>query len=430
MSCIVALVPTRKAQPLLPLLKGTRFFWIPLFSLVCLLACVQAVQADDGSDQEAAKHYDQGKAYFRVGEYALCAREFGASYALRAKSGALFNQARCNEELSDLQVAIDLFAQYIASDPDGPHVSEATARKAALKTKLEQANKPDKTPEPDLPKEPVVLEGTLTIVAPAGARILIDSKEVGVGRFEGAVTQGGHWLRVVAEGMKPYQSEVSVIAGGARTIDVLLEEVVSLPVELPVETDSFELGASLATGVKLRGDRPLVATVRAEMALRLGRRVNLGLFAEYGEIDTAGSCGFDMPGATPQTPFDFGQRNQFNNCSFLLPGVQLYVHVLPDGPFDPYLGVAPGIRFGFTEWTPHFAGEALDKRSEIFPAIVVGVRGGINYHPRPQMPGWEVGAYVETSIVPLAQEANEEADIEDPNVYMTLFAGLRSTVAF
>ena len=67
-------------------------------------------------------------------------------------------------------------------------------------------------------------EGTLTIVAPrADAEISIDGTTLGTGRYAGKVAAGGHTLRVVAPGMRVYQSEVFVGDGSARTIDVPLE---------------------------------------------------------------------------------------------------------------------------------------------------------------------------------------------------------------
>jgi hypothetical protein len=411
----------------------TAIHWLTIvcLSTIFLVASTDDARADKANKIKAAKHYDQGKAYFRVGEFSLCAKEFAASYALQVKSGALFNGARCNEEAGNLKEAIRLFDQYIKADSAGTNVTEATARSAALKTKVAGAKNPE-DPGKD-PPPGKALNGTLIVIAPDGARILLDSKEVGKGRFEGTVQAGGHTLRVLAEGMRPYQSEVTIAGGEPRSIDVLLEKTSAAVITAPAkETDTFELGVSTATGVKLRGDQPLVVSIRAEAALRLGKRVNLGVFAEYGAIDNNNNCGYSMPGPEPETPFDFGEHFQFNNCSYLLGGAQLYIHVLPEGKLDPYLGIAPGFRAGFTEWTPHLAGEPQRQESEVFPAIVLGLRGGVNYHPRPQMPGWEVGAYVESLITLLGQEASEEFDRDDSAeyVFVTLFLGLRSTVAF
>ncbi len=288
---------------------------------------------------------------------------------------------------------------------------------------------------PDRPVEPAIAhEGRLIVVTQPGARISIDSTEVANGRFEGTLPSGGHTLRVVAGGMRPYQSEIVVTDGQIRTIDVPLEKDAPVIVIASgaAEADAFELGASLATGVKLRGDKPQLAIVRGELALRLGRRVNFGLFAEYGGISTGGSCGFDMPGPMPTSAFDFGERLQFNNCSYLMPGLQLYVHVAPKHRFDPYIGVAPGIRFGFTEWTPYLAGVPQSKRSEVFPAIVIGARAGLNYHPRPDLAGWEVGVYFESAITALGDEASDDFKGSDGSgvSFLSLLGGVRSTMAF
>lgn len=403
-----------------------------MFAAVSLLVSSKPVHADEARDAEAVKHYEQGKAYFRVREFDLCAKEFAASQALRPKAGALFNQARCNEESGNLEEAIELFSQYIQTASEGTFVTEARARSAALKTRLEEVSKP---PLPVKEATPIPLKGKLTVTAPAGSQIFIDSKEVGNGRFEGELKAGGHTLRVLAKGMRPYQSEISIAGGEPRAIDVLLEEDVGASTRVTAkraETDTFELGASTASGIKLRGDRPMVVIIRAEAALRVGKRVNLGLFVEHGAIDTSGSCGFSMPGPTPATPFDFGERFQFNDCSYLLGGAQLYVHLLPKGRIDPYLGVAPGFRAGFTKWTPHLAGEPQKQESEFFPAIVVGLRAGLNYHPLPQLPAWQVGAYFESAITALGQEASEEFDRADEAeyVFMTVLAGIRSTMVF
>jgi hypothetical protein len=285
-------------------------------------------------------------------------------------------------------------------------------------------------PTPIEPIDPRVREGTLIVLTRPGARILIDAKEVGrSGRFEGKLKVGGHTLLVVADGMRPYQSEV-VVGEGSRSIDVHLESAAvfgNLPKE---DSDSFELGASLGTGIKLRGDRPLVATVRAEIALRLGRRVNLGTYVEYGDISTADTCGFDGAGPMPSTPFDFGERNQFHSCSYLMVGPQLYVHVLPKRRLDPYLGLAPGFRFGSAEWTPYRAGEPQPKQSGFFPSIVVGFRVGLNYHPRPSFAGWQVGAYVEAAYTVVGDEKFVDSDGNSEASFLSLFGGLRSTVAF
>jgi hypothetical protein len=286
---------------------------------------------------------------------------------------------------------------------------------------------------PDKPVEvakPVVHEGMLKITTQADAEIRLDSDPVGTGHYEGKVKSGGHTLRVTAPGMRPYQNEITVLDDQTRAIDVPLEKEQALVVVAPappVDTGpSFELGASMSTGAKLRADNPLVVALRAELAFRIGRRVNFGLFAEYGTIQTSNACGTDMPGPTPATPFDFGPRNQFTSCSYVMPGLQLYVHILPKGTFDPYVGIAPGFRFGFYKWTTY---PLAMSQSEIFPGLVNNVRVGVDYHPKGDDRTWEVGAFVDASITIIGQEGTDEVS-KDPASYLTLSGGLRSSLAF
>ena len=66
-------------------------------------------------------------------------------------------------------------------------------------------------------------EGRLVVIAGKSDRIWLDGKLMGQGRFDGAVPTGGHTLRVTAETMKPYQSEIIVQEDRVRRLEVTLE---------------------------------------------------------------------------------------------------------------------------------------------------------------------------------------------------------------
>lgn len=67
-----------------------------------------------------------------------------------------------------------------------------------------------------------VHEGRLVVIAGAEDLISLDGRAVGRGRWEGVVASGGHTLRVTAQGMTPYQSEVVVKDGEARRVQLSL----------------------------------------------------------------------------------------------------------------------------------------------------------------------------------------------------------------
>ena len=285
------------------------------------------------------------------------------------------------------------------------------------------------------PPKPVVHEGTLRISTLPTAEILLDQQRVGTGSYEAKVKSGGHTLRVVAGGMRPYQSEIVVGDDETRVIDVPLEKepapVVITQSPPPEELPGYEAGVNLGAGVKLHGDRPLMTTLRADIAFRFGRRTSFGLFVEYGQISTSGSCGFDMPGPMPSTPYDFGVRNQFNSCKYAMPGLQLYIHARPKQAIDPYFGIAPGFRFQFADFTPYVGGVAGSRTTQMFPGVVANLRAAVDYHPRGGDDSWQVGAWIDAAVTVIADEAAMDLGYSDsPVSYVSVIAGLRTSLTW
>lgn len=332
----------------------------------------------------------------------------------------------------------------IPLDP-GDHTIEASAPGYQDWTKTVSISTPGKV-EIELPvldkrvveaPKPVVHEGTLKITTLPNAEILLDQQRVGTGSYEAKLKSGGHTLRVVAGGMRPYQSEIVVGDDETRTVDVPLEkepepvvikEVVAAPVD---ERPSYEFGVSLGGGVKLRRENPLVTVLRAEIAFRFGRRTNFGLFVEEGEIDKSNACGTDMPGAIPATPYDIGPRDRFTECRYVMPGLQLMIHVLPDSDIDPYIGIAPGFRFGLVQFTPYVGGVEQMSVHEMFPAIVGNLHAGVDYRPRGAKDNWQVGGYIDASVTAIGDEAaRDQGYNNNGETYLTLLAGLRTSLTW
>ena len=350
-----------------------------------------------------------------------------------------------SKHLDGLVVArdgVDITALVGTNVPIDPGVHEITARAPGYlpwRTTVTIADQSSTALDLPLlqkaPEAPVKSQtGTIKITTQADAEILIDTKHVGVGSYEAKLRSGGHTLRVVAPGMRPYQTEIVVGEDEERAIDVPLEkEQLDFVAPPPEDNPDFELGVDLASGVKMRTDHAGFVATRIELALRRGRRINFGVFLEAGSISTAIACGYSMAGAIPSTPYDFGPRNQFTNCSYLMPGFQFYIHILPKRRFDPYVGVAPSFRFGFVDYTPYLAGMAETPQSYIFPAIVTSIRAGLDYHPTPNFAGWQVGVFFDAAITIIGNESpsdGPQADTDKNAHFVSLLGGLRSTVAF
>lgn len=66
--------------------------------------------------------------------------------------------------------------------------------------------------------------GQLVVSSDPAATVVVDGKEVGKGRFEGAVAAGPHDVSVSETGKKTYTAHVELRDGETRTMDVTLEE--------------------------------------------------------------------------------------------------------------------------------------------------------------------------------------------------------------
>lgn len=78
--------------------------------------------------------------------------------------------------------------------------------------------------------EPEAKRSQLSVVT-TGAQdtIRIDGKVVGEGRFEGSLEPGAHRLSVTAQGKRPYEVDLLLAPGKARTLQVTLEDAKKKP---------------------------------------------------------------------------------------------------------------------------------------------------------------------------------------------------------
>jgi hypothetical protein len=68
-------------------------------------------------------------------------------------------------------------------------------------------------------------EGRLVVNAPPGTSIELDEKPLATGKFDGPIPSGGHQLRAIAPGMRPFQSEIVIQDKETRSIDIVLEKL-------------------------------------------------------------------------------------------------------------------------------------------------------------------------------------------------------------
>jgi len=295
----------------------------------------------------------------------------------------------------------------------------------------------------ELALEPDVHDGKLTVTTQPDARIAIDGKVVATGRFEGKLHSGGHTLRVESDGMRSYQSEVVLADDENRSVDVPLEKELAPP-PAAATGPSFELGLSAGPGVKLHGDQPWMNTLRFDIGARLGWAVNLGVYGEYGTIDASGSCGTDAHGAFPTGSLDLSVRNSFQSCTFAKAGLELIVHFLPAHAIDPWIAFEPGGRLTFYDLASFDPlNGATSHTSTSLPALDLGGRIGVDWHPARSFRPWAVGPFGSVVYTVIANEnpaTNAGDDTTSPPAlhnaginsvqYFSVLFGLRSSLAF
>jgi len=446
---------------------------------------------------EAKAAYDAGKLLAGDGDYAAAAIKFKAAYDLSSDARLLWNIAACEKAQRHYAHTMALVRQYLdtgkelLTEADRREakalldaiesftvrmtiaVSEAgadvfvddervgtaplvgpvtvdigqrriTAKKAGFKDATQQLQVGGSTTASvELKLEQDVHQGHLTVRTQADGRISIDGAAVGKGTFEGPLKSGGHTLRVEADGMRAYQSEVTLADDEKRSIDVPLEKIYAPPPAIDLGP-SFEIGANGGTGVKLHGDNPWMTVARLDVGLRLGWAANLGLFAEYAALDASGQCGTDTHPSSPSNPLDLGVRVSFRSCTYLKAGLQLVVHFLPAHAVDPWIAVEPAARLALYDYSTFDPLTGATARSSPgLPTFDVGGRLGVDWHPVRAFRPWAIGLFGSLVYTPIADESpahNAGNTAAAPpgassgsvplEHYFSVVFGLRSSLAF
>jgi hypothetical protein len=223
----------------------------------------------------AKDSYESGKLLFGVGDFAAALLKFNAAFEASKDVRLLWNVATCESKLHHYARAVGLVRQYlkegagaiseqdrldaeqtvrvlepltstvrvtvnepgaevyiddqlVGPTPIDPQLVDIGIHKVRVhKAEFEDATQ-DLTVNGgavvsvDLTIRPIVHEGTVNVHAGPKDAILLDGQPVGAGSWSGTLKSGGHTLRVTAQGMLPYQSEVLVQDGQSRNIEVAL----------------------------------------------------------------------------------------------------------------------------------------------------------------------------------------------------------------
>jgi tetratricopeptide (TPR) repeat protein len=104
---------------------------------------------------EARRHFDQGEAFYGVGEYRAALAEYLAAYQIEPLPELLFNVAQAARFVGERKQALDYYRRYLDADPKGRASDEARVHIAALEQQLAVEAAASRPPAVTTPARPV-----------------------------------------------------------------------------------------------------------------------------------------------------------------------------------------------------------------------------------------------------------------------------------
>lgn len=170
----------------------------------------EAPAEGEAAQPDARELFLRGQAAYERGDYEDAVAAWEAGYALDPRPLLQYNLGQAYERLGELPKAVGAFEAYLEhASPSDPNQQRARAQLAAIRERLGRTS--------------IVVAG-----GPEGATILIDGEDHGrTPRPDPiAVSPGSHQVEIVLEGYRPFEAAVSVAAGRAVDVNVVMEEEV------------------------------------------------------------------------------------------------------------------------------------------------------------------------------------------------------------
>jgi tetratricopeptide (TPR) repeat protein len=168
------------------------------------------------SDVEQARaEFERGAALYRTGDFRGALTAFEAAQAHRPAPEALFNIARCQEQLGQLADAVETYRAYLQASPSAPDRASVAARIGELEARLP-------------------LEASLRVSVEPPASVSVDDGPPEPSPRSVRVSPGRHRVRAEREGYVPLEREVDLNAGARVQLELSLPPLA--PSEEPVRT--------------------------------------------------------------------------------------------------------------------------------------------------------------------------------------------------
>jgi tetratricopeptide (TPR) repeat protein len=123
--------------------------------LITTSATSWAQQSQPAPDDEARKHYEEGKKAYRLGDYDKAIDEWKAGYELKADPVFLYNLGQVEKEKGDLPKALHFYESYLKEAPNAQNVDAVQQRIDELKAEIAKGGAPPPpTSQPAQPPMP------------------------------------------------------------------------------------------------------------------------------------------------------------------------------------------------------------------------------------------------------------------------------------
>lgn len=126
----------------------TRTLFIFSIAVLSSISLCGSPARAQGQQEEARKHFLQGKARFKQGKYLEAVKSFEAAGRIKPSPVLDYNIGRCHAELGNHELGIAAFKRYLEGKPNAPNREEVLDRIAKLQAARKKMVEEQPPPEP------------------------------------------------------------------------------------------------------------------------------------------------------------------------------------------------------------------------------------------------------------------------------------------
>lgn len=194
--------------------------------ILLIISCSNVVFAqDDSKKEDAKKHFELGKAYYKQSEYNKAIDEFQKAYSLYPHSVILYNIAQAYEKEGNIPMALRFFREYLRASPNAEDKSIILISIQNLEKKLQEKG----------------IQQVGIYSTPSEAEVAINGKVIGKTPFAIELKPGKYTLSLTKKGYLPIDKEFVVSPDKSLELDFSLNEVnMESPKPQPVQEKKEE----------------------------------------------------------------------------------------------------------------------------------------------------------------------------------------------